>query len=50
MKYRFSYSGAVDIEAETQKEAEELFFSMTNAEIGATIEEFDGLEEINELV
>ena len=41
MKYRFSYSGVVDIEAETQDEAEKEFFAMSNSEIGYTIEKFD---------
>ena len=46
--YRFSYSGAVDIEAATQGEAEDKFFLMTDAEIGATIEEYEGMEELHD--
>ena len=47
-KFMFSYSGAMDIEAETQDAAEKEFFSMTDKEIGHTIEEFDGVQEIEE--
>ena len=44
-KFIVSYSGAVDLEAETEKEALETFFNMTNEELGATIEEYEGIEE-----
>ena len=46
--YTFSYSGGVDIEAATQGEAEEKFFAMTDAEVGATIEEYEGMEELHD--
>lgn len=44
-KYIISYSGAVDIKAKDEEAALQQFFNMTDAELGATIEEYGEIEE-----
>ena len=43
--YIVSFCGAVDISADTENEAEKKFSELTDAELGAAIEDYD---EINE--
>ena len=44
-KYIISFSGAVDIEADSEDEARKKFFDLSDEEIGQAIEEYDEIQE-----
>ena len=47
--YIVSFSGAIDIKAKNEKEAEEKWMELTDAEIGRCIEEYEEINEAEDL-
>jgi hypothetical protein len=46
-KWRFFFVGTVSVEAETVEQASEKFMSLSDAELGAGVEEYTKVEQIS---
>ena len=44
--YIVSFNGAIDVEADNEDEAREIFMRLSDEEIGRAIEEYDEITEI----
>lgn len=44
--YRVFFSGSIEVQSKNESQAAEMIEQMSNAEIGAGVEEIDGVREI----